>query len=186
MKRNLSILLIIVFSSLGFSEDSNVNESKVICVVSGEVIEGDYKEESAKYKEGEVYFCCGGCKMDFEEDASKFSTTSNFQLLATKQYSETNVCPVSGRKIKNKKEVTIEGISIALCCAGCVLVVAWAMASMVAALRRRRCRAWAGRLLFSSHALLRNPQRGVRRQRREGRRGWGARWRRRQGRRRRG
>ena len=120
MKRNLSILLIIVFSSLGFSEDSNVNESKVICVVSGEVIEGDYKEESAKYKEGEVYFCCGGCKMDFEEDASKFSTTSNFQLLATKQYSETNVCPVSGRKIKNKKEVTIEGISIALCCAGCV------------------------------------------------------------------
>ena len=78
MKRNLAILLIIALSSLGFSEDSNVNESKVICAVSGEVIEGDYKEESAKYKEGEVYFCCGGCKMDFEEDPSKFSTTSNF------------------------------------------------------------------------------------------------------------
>ena len=50
MKRNLAILLIIALSSLGFSEDSNVNESKVICAVSGEVIEGDYKEESAKYK----------------------------------------------------------------------------------------------------------------------------------------
>ena len=97
MKRNLYLVLIMMFSSIGFSEDSKGDESKVICLVSGEVIEGDYKEESAKYKEGEVYFCCGGCKMDFEEDASKFSTAANFQLLATKQYSETNVCPVTGR-----------------------------------------------------------------------------------------
>ena len=71
-------------------------------------------------KEGEVYFCCGGCKMDFEEDASKFSTAANFQLLATKQYSETIVCPVTGRKIKSKKEVIVEGLSVGVCCAGCV------------------------------------------------------------------
>ena len=120
MKRNLYLVLIMMFSSIGFSEDSNINESKVICVVSGEVIEGDYKEESAKYKEGEVYFCCGGCNMDFEEDASKFSTAANFQLLATKQYSETNVCPVTGRKIKSKKEVIVQGLSVGVCCAGCV------------------------------------------------------------------
>ena len=120
MKRNLYLVLIMMFSSIGFSEDSKGDESKVICLVSGEVIEGDYKEESAKYKEGEVYFCCGGCKMDFEEDASKFSTAANFQLLATKQYSETNVCPVTGRKIKSKKEVIVEGLSVGVCCAGCV------------------------------------------------------------------
>ena len=120
MKRNLYLVLIMMFSSIGFSEDSKGDESKVICLVSGEVIEGDYKEESAKYKEGEVYFCCGGCKMDFEEDASKFSTAANFQLLATKQYSETDVCPVTGRKIKSKKEVIVEGLSVGVCCAGCV------------------------------------------------------------------
>ena len=120
MKRNLYLVLIMMFSSIGFSEDSKGDESKVICLVSGEVIEGDYKEEAAKYKEGEVYFCCGGCKMDFEEDASKFSTAANFQLLATKQYSETNVCPVTGRKIKSKKEVIVEGLSVGVCCAGCV------------------------------------------------------------------
>ena len=120
MKRNLYLVLIMMFSSIGFSEDSKGDESKVICLVSGEMIEGDYKEESAKYKEGEVYFCCGGCKMDFEEDASKFSTAANFQLLATKQYSETNVCPVTGRKIKSKKEVIVEGLSVGVCCAGCV------------------------------------------------------------------
>ena len=120
MKRNLYLVLIMMFSSIGFSEDSKGDESKVICLVSGEVIDGDYKEESAKYKEGEVYFCCGGCKMDFEEDASKFSTAANFQLLATKQYSETNVCPVTGRKIKSKKEVIVQGLSVGVCCAGCV------------------------------------------------------------------
>jgi len=120
MKRNLYLVLIMMFSSIAFSEDPKGDESKVICLVSGEVIEGDYKEESAKYKEGEVYFCCGGCKMDFEEDASKFSTAANFQLLATKQYSETNVCPVTGRKIKSKKEVIVEGLSVGVCCAGCV------------------------------------------------------------------
>ena len=120
MKRNLYLVLIMMFSSIGFSEDSKGDESKVICLVSGEVIEGDYKEESAKYKEGEVYICCGGCKMDFEEDASKFSTAANFQLLATKQYSETNVCPVTGRKIKSKKEVIVQGLSVGVCCAGCV------------------------------------------------------------------
>ena len=120
MKRNLYLVLIMMFSSIAFAEDPKGDESKVICLVSGEVIEGDYKEESAKYKEGEVYFCCGGCKMDFEEDASKFSTAANFQLLATKQYSETNVCPVTGRKIKSKKEVIVEGLSVGVCCAGCV------------------------------------------------------------------
>ena len=113
-------ILLLTLCSVIIAEGFDNKEEKLTCVVSGEDIEGDYKEESAKYKDGEVYFCCGGCKMDFEEDASKFSTTSNFQLLATKQYSETNVCPVSGRKIKNKKEVTVEGISVALCCAGCV------------------------------------------------------------------
>ena len=120
MKRNLYLVLIMMFSSIGFSEDSKGDESKIIWLVRGEVIEGDYKEESAKYKEGEVYFCCGGCKMDFEEDASKFSTAANFQLLATKQYSETNVCPVTGRKIKSKKEVIVQGLSVGVCCAGCV------------------------------------------------------------------
>ena len=115
-----SFILLLMLCSVIMAEGFGNKEDKVTCVVSGDVIEGDYKEESAKYKEGEVYFCCGGCKMDFEEDASKFSTAANFQLLATKQYSETNVCPVTGRKIKSKKEVIVEGLSVGVCCAGCV------------------------------------------------------------------
>ena len=58
--------------------------------------------------------------MDFEEDASKFTTAANLQLVTTKQYSQTTVCPVSSRKIKTKKEVVVAGVSVDLCCGGCV------------------------------------------------------------------
>ena len=58
--------------------------------------------------------------MDFEEDASKFTTAANLQLVTTKQYSQTTVCPVSSRKIKTKKEVVVAGVSVDLCCGSCV------------------------------------------------------------------
>ena len=114
-----SFILLLILCSVIMAEGFGNKEDKVTCVVSGDVIEGDYKEESAKYKDGEVYFCCGGCKMDFEEDASKFSTAANLQLVSTKQYSQTTVCVVSGRKIKSKKEVVVDGVSVDLCCGGC-------------------------------------------------------------------
>ena len=113
-------ILLLTLCSVIIAEGFGNKEEKVTCVVSGEDIEGDYKEESAKYKDGEVYFCCGGCKMDFEEDASKFATAANLQLVTTKQYSQTTVCPVSSRKIKTKKEVVVAGVSVDLCCGGCV------------------------------------------------------------------
>ena len=115
-----SFILLLILCSVIMAEGFGNKEDKVTCVVSGDVIEGDYKEESAKYKDGEVYFCCGGCKMDFEEDASKFTTAANLQLVTTKQYSQTTVCPVSSRKIKTKKEVVVAGVSVDLCCGGCV------------------------------------------------------------------
>ena len=115
-----SFILLLILCSVIMAEGFGNKEDKVTSVVSGDVIEGDYKEESAKYKDGEVYFCCGGCKMDFEEDASKFSTAANLQLVSTKQYSQTTVCVVSGRKIKSKKEVVVDGVSVDLCCGGCV------------------------------------------------------------------
>ena len=115
-----SFILLLILCSVIMAEGFGNKEDKVTCVVSGDVIEGDYKEESAKYKDGEVYFCCGGCKMDFEEDASKFTTAANLQLVTTKQYSQTTVCPVSSRKIKTKKEVVVAGVAVDLCCGGCV------------------------------------------------------------------
>ena len=103
-------------------------KSKTItCVVSGdEINESDLKDhEHSTYKDGKVYFCCGGCKMDFDESPKKFAAKANFQLVASGQYTQT-ACPVNKGKIhtakakKNLKKVTVSGMEVDLCCPGCL------------------------------------------------------------------
>ena len=103
-------------------------KSKTItCVVSGdEINKSDLKDhEHSTYKDGKVYFCCGGCKMDFDESPKKFAAKANFQLVASGQYTQT-ACPVNKGKIhtakakKNLKKVTVNGMEVDLCCPGCL------------------------------------------------------------------
>ena len=103
-------------------------KSKTItCVVSGdEINKSDLKDhEHSTYKDGKVYFCCGGCKMDFDESPKKFATKANFQLVSSGQYTQT-ACPVNKGKIhtakakKNLKKVTVSGMEVDLCCPGCL------------------------------------------------------------------
>ena len=103
-------------------------KSKTItCVVSGdEINKSDLKDhEHSTYKDGKVYFCCGGCKMDFDESPKKFAAKANFQLVASGQYTQT-ACPVNKGKIhtakakKNLKKVTVSGMEVDLCCPGCL------------------------------------------------------------------
>ena len=103
-------------------------KSKTItCVVSGdEINKSDLKDhEHSTYKDGKVYFCCGGCKMDFDESPKKFAAKANFQLVSSGQYIQT-ACPVNKGKIhtakakKNLKKVTVNGMEVDLCCPGCL------------------------------------------------------------------
>tara|TARA_B100000941_G_scaffold24035_1_gene14426 strand:+ start:79 stop:564 length:486 start_codon:yes stop_codon:yes gene_type:complete len=103
-------------------------KSKTItCVVSGdEINKSDLKDhEHSTYKDGKVYFCCGGCKMDFDESPKKFAAKANFQLVSSGQYTQT-ACPVNKGKIhtakakKNLKKVTVSGMEVDLCCPGCL------------------------------------------------------------------
>ena len=64
--------------------------------------------------------------MDYDETPAKFSTKANFQLVSTGQYVQSG-CPVTGKspghshhKKEDFKYVTIEGLSVELCCAGCL------------------------------------------------------------------
>ena len=116
-------ILLLTLSSIIIAEEFGINDKKITCVVTGEEID---KEESSKYREGMVYFCCGGCKMDFDESSQKFSKAANFQLVATGQYEQTG-CPVTGKSAghshhtkKDVKKVEVDGLSVDLCCAGCL------------------------------------------------------------------
>lgn len=74
--------------------------------------------KSADYKDGKVYFCCGGCAGKFASDTKKFSTKANHQLVATKQY-EQKGCPMSGREVNPETTSTVAGTKVAFCCEGC-------------------------------------------------------------------
>ena len=116
MKKYLLSSLIIT-SSLLNAFNNDPPKDKVVCVVSGdEINKKELKDhEFSTYKEGKVYFCCGGCKMDYDETPAKFSTKANFQLVTTGQYVQSG-CPVTGKspghshhKKEDFKYVTVEG-----------------------------------------------------------------------------
>lgn len=79
-------------------------------------------EQSAEWKEGKVYFCCGNCKGKFEkmtkEDKDKMAAQSNVQLVATKQY-EQKTCPMSGGKLNAETAIEVSGVKVSFCCNNC-------------------------------------------------------------------
>ena len=106
------ILVAMVLLNAG---DKDKKKHEVTCVVSGETID---ETEYTNYKKGKVYFCCGGCKADFDEASATFAVAANYQLVATGQYMKTN-CPVSGRDLNPKKVVKVANADVTFCCGNC-------------------------------------------------------------------
>lgn len=79
-------------------------------------------EQSAEWKEGKVFFCCGNCKGKFEkmskEDKEKLAPKSNIQLVASKQY-EQKGCPMTGGKLNPDASIEVAGVKVAFCCNNC-------------------------------------------------------------------
>jgi hypothetical protein len=77
---------------------------------------------SAEWKEGKVYFCCGNCQSKFEnmskEDKEKMAAKSNAQLVATKQYAQ-KACPLSGAGLNEDATTEVNGVKVAFCCNNC-------------------------------------------------------------------
>ena len=109
----ISIILVAMVSLNAGDKDKKKHE--VTCVVSGETID---ETEYTNYKKGKVYFCCGGCKADFDEASATFAVAANYQLVATGQYMQTN-CPVSGRDLNPKKVVKGANADVTFCCGNC-------------------------------------------------------------------
>ena len=115
------ILTLFVFGIAGAQTHEATKPHKpskpaVKCVVSGDPID---QEEFAAYKAGKVYFCCGGCKEEFQTSSADFIPAANFQLVATGQYTQT-ACPVSGRGMKDSKTYAVNGTDVKFCCNNCL------------------------------------------------------------------
>jgi len=116
MKRFYKAMSIILVAMVSLNAgDKDKKKHEVTCVVSGETID---ETEYSNYKKGKVYFCCGGCKADFDEASATFAVAANYQLVATGQYMQTN-CPVSGRGLNPEKVVKVANSNITFCCGNC-------------------------------------------------------------------
>ena len=82
------------------------------------IVDDDSDAESADYRDGKVYFCCGNCAGKFTADKKKFAVKANYQLVATKQY-EQKACPMSGAKLNPETAVKLVGVSVSFCCNNC-------------------------------------------------------------------
>ncbi len=80
-------------------------------------------EKYVEYKEGKVFFCCDGCKGNFEKDKEKYATKANLQLVATKQYKQ-KACPLSGGDVDPEKTTKVGEIEVGFCCGNCLAKVA--------------------------------------------------------------
>jgi YHS domain-containing protein len=116
-----AVLGLVVCVSAAFADDKKETPAKeeakftAKCPVSGADAK---KEQSAKYKEKDVYFCCEKCKAAFEGDAAKYATKANHQLVQTKQFKQTT-CPLSGGKVSKEQHVKVDGVKVTFCCDKC-------------------------------------------------------------------
>lgn len=96
-------------------EKTAIDLKDVKCVIAPKDAKAD---KTVAYKEGNVYFCCDGCKGKFAKEPEKFATGANRQLVATKQY-EQKACPLSGGEINPEKKTKVAGVEVAFCCGNC-------------------------------------------------------------------
>ena len=116
-------LVALVCSALTFAglnaddkKKDEVDFTKIPCVMNAKA--KAKKANSAEYKGGKVYTCCGGCLAKFKKSPEKFATAANHQLVATKQFTQVK-CPISGGKINPEKTAKVGGVEVAFCCGNC-------------------------------------------------------------------
>ncbi|MGE4658832.1 MAG: CsgG/HfaB family protein [Gammaproteobacteria bacterium] len=68
---------VIVVGSISKVRSTFSVNSKIVDVQTGGIT------RTASYKAGKVFFCCEGCKADFEDASAKFAVAANFQLVAS-------------------------------------------------------------------------------------------------------
>lgn len=81
-------------------------------------------DHAVEYKDGKVFFCCGGCAKKFAKakslakDDPAFAVKANHQLVATGQYKQTG-CPISGGGVDDDQVSEVGGVSVKFCCDKC-------------------------------------------------------------------
>ncbi len=119
-KTVLGTLCVAMLASLAVAA-SDASLDGVKCLLVGK--RDANPEKSAKWKDGQVYFCCDNCLGKFTkmDDAAKkeVASAANHQLVATKQYVQGG-CPFSGGDVNPDHTLEIKGAKVGFCCENCL------------------------------------------------------------------
>lgn len=114
VRKILEVAALALVVTLPASADG-VDLDGIKCVVADKPAS---EAKSTSFKEGKVYFCCGGCQSKFAKAEKKFTAAANRQLVATKQYTQTK-CPIAGRDVNPNVALEVDGVKVSFCCNGC-------------------------------------------------------------------
>lgn len=113
------VALALVVSSIAIAADEVSVEGVKCLLQESKAVD---VEKHAKYKEGNVYFCCKGCLGKFEkftdEQKKEIAAKANAQLVATKQYAQ-ELCPFSGKELNDATAIKVNGAEVKFCCNIC-------------------------------------------------------------------
>lgn len=106
MKKVIIILSVLILFVLVFPLHADTNTSEVRkCAVQGTVIPADAPEIKTEYKGLTYYFCCNGCKAEFEKNPAKYAyeTEVFYSCSACKLKSmKSGKCPTCGKEMIRK------------------------------------------------------------------------------------
>lgn len=94
----------------------DIDLKKVKCAMNPKA--GAKIDKFASYKDAKVFFCCGNCLKKFSGSPTKFATSANQQLVATKQF-EQKKCPLTGGKLNLSTAIKVGAVKVAFCCNNC-------------------------------------------------------------------
>ena len=89
---------------------------EVKCPISGKAAD---PTKTVEFNGGKVQFCCGNCPAAFKADTAKYAAKANLQLVQTGQLKQV-ACPLTGKPAAADKTVDVDGVSVGLCCNGCL------------------------------------------------------------------
>ena len=111
----LAVVGLLVVGSSKADEDKDPLAG-ITCPVSGKPVKAD---ATVDYRDAKVYMCCPGCPKAFAKNTEKFAAKANHQLVATGQFKQT-ACPLTGKPFKEDKTVDASGVTVSVCCPGCL------------------------------------------------------------------
>ncbi len=108
----LAVACLFAVGSLRAADD----KAELKCPVSGKPA---LAEHTVAFNGGDVQFCCPNCPKAFNANSAKFAAKANLQLVQSGQLKQIK-CPLTAKAIAADKSVTVEGVEVGLCCAGCL------------------------------------------------------------------